>query len=71
MTFFKTGENEEFDFDLKKAMAKGADFKDYIAPDSLEFKKDYIKIGDKYAMPKSSMIKHTKINLDTENTRRS
>ena len=47
--FFKTGENEEFDFDLKKAMAKGADFKDYIAPDSLEFKKDYIKIGDKYA----------------------
>ena len=30
-------------------MAKGADFKDYIAPDSLEFKKDYIKIGDKYA----------------------
>ena len=40
--FFKTGENEEFDFDLKKAMAKGADFKDYIAPDSLEFKKDYI-----------------------------
>ena len=34
--FFKTGENEEFDFDLKKAMAKGADFKDYIAPDSLE-----------------------------------
>ena len=47
--FFKTGENEEFDFDIKKAMAKGADFKDYIAPDSLEFKKDYIKIGDKYA----------------------
>lgn len=47
--FFKTGENEEFDFDLKKAMAKGADFKDYIAPDSLEFKKDYIRIGDKYA----------------------
>lgn len=35
--FFKTGENEEFDFDLKKAMEKGADFKDYIAPDNLEF----------------------------------
>ena len=47
--FFKTGEQTEFDFDLKKAMARGADFKDYICPDSLEFKKDYIKIGDKYA----------------------
>ena len=47
--FFKTGDNEEFDFDLKKAMARGADFKDIIAPDSIEFKKDYIKIGDKYA----------------------
>lgn len=47
--FFKTGEQSEFNFDLKKAMAKGADFKDYICPDSLEFKKDYIKIGDKYA----------------------
>ena len=47
--FFKTGEQSEFTFDMKKAMAKGADFKDYICPDSLEFKKDYIKIGDKFA----------------------
>ena len=47
--FFKTGEQSEFNFDLKKAMARGADFKDVISPDSLEFKKDYIKIGDKYA----------------------
>ncbi len=47
--FFKTGENEEFDFDMKKAMARGADFKDYICPDSMEFKSDHIKIGDKYA----------------------
>ncbi len=39
----------EFAFDLRKAMAKGAHFKDYIAPDSIEFKKDYIKIGDKFA----------------------
>ena len=30
-------------------MARGADFKDYICPDSLEFQKDYIRIGDKYA----------------------
>ncbi len=47
--FFKTGENEEFNFDLKRAMARGADFKDYICPDSLEFKKDHIRIGDKFA----------------------
>ncbi len=47
--FFKIGENEEFNFDLKKAMARGADFKDYICPDSMEFKSDYIKIGEKYA----------------------
>lgn len=47
--FFKTGDNEEFNFDIRKAMARGADFKDYICPDSLEFKKDHIKIGDKYA----------------------
>ena len=47
--FFKTGEHEEFHFDIKKAMARGADFKDYICPDSLEFKKDHIRIGDQYA----------------------
>lgn len=47
--FFKTDKHEEFHFDLKKAMARGADFKDYICPDSLEFQKDYIRIGDKYA----------------------
>ncbi|MBE5040555.1 VirB4-like conjugal transfer ATPase, CD1110 family [Ructibacterium gallinarum] len=47
--FFKTGENEEFNFDLKSAMARGIDFKDCICPDSLEFKKDHIRIGDKFA----------------------
>lgn len=43
------GTNEEFDFDIKKAMARGADFKDFIAPDFVEFKRDYIQFGDKYA----------------------
>lgn len=47
--FFRGNEAGEFDFDLKKAMARGAHFKDYIAPDSVEFKKDYIQIGDKFA----------------------
>lgn len=47
--FFKTGENEACNFDLKSAMARGVDFKDCICPDSLEFKKNHIRIGDKFA----------------------
>ncbi len=47
--FLRGEESGKFDFDLKKAMARGAHFKDYIAPDSIEFKKDYIQIGDKFA----------------------
>ena len=30
-------------------MARGAHFKDYISPDNIEFKRDYIQIGDRYA----------------------
>ena len=47
--FFKSGWSEDFNFDLKRAMARGAHFKDYISPDSIEFKKDYVQFGDKYA----------------------
>lgn len=47
--FFRGKEGGTFDFDLKKAMAVGSDFKDYICPDSMEFKSDYIKIGDRFA----------------------
>lgn len=47
--FFRGNSDGEFRFDLKNAMAKGIHFKDYISPDSIEFKKDYIKMGDKYA----------------------
>lgn len=47
--FFKSGGSEDFNFDLKRAMARGAHFKDYISPDSIEFKKDYVQFGDKYA----------------------
>ncbi len=45
---FFCGEGE-FDFDLKNAIARGIHFKDSISPDSIEFKRDYIEIGDKYA----------------------
>ena len=47
--FFKSGGSEDFNFDLKRAMARGAHFKDYISPDSIEFRKDYVQFGDKYA----------------------
>ena len=47
--FFRENEAEDFSFDLKRAMARGAHFKDYISPDSIEFKRDYIQIGNKYA----------------------
>lgn len=47
--FFKSGWSEDFNFDLKRAMARGAHFKDYISPDSIEFKRDYVQFGDKYA----------------------
>lgn len=47
--FFRGKEGGTFNFDIKKAMAVGSDFKDYICPDSMEFKSDYIKIGDRFA----------------------
>ena len=47
--FFRTGEETSFHFDLKDSRKKGHDFKDYIAPDSMEFHSDYIKIGERYA----------------------
>lgn len=46
--FFRDS-SEPFNYEMKRAMAKGINFTDEIAPDSLEFKSDHIKIGDKYA----------------------
>ena len=40
---------EETTFNINEAMKKGHSFKDYICPDTFEFKSDYIKIGDKFA----------------------
>ena len=47
--FYRVGEESSFHFDIKKTRRKGHDFKDYICPDSMEFEKDYLKIGDRYA----------------------
>lgn len=46
--FYRVGEETSFHFDIKETRKKGHDFKDYICPDSMEFEKDYFKIGDRY-----------------------
>lgn len=46
--FFRSGEEPYFNFDLSQAMARGQDFRDYIAPDSLQFKSDHFIMGKKF-----------------------
>lgn len=46
--FYRNGEEDLYKFDIKKFMRKGHNFKDYICPDSFEFKSDYFKMGNKY-----------------------
>ena len=46
--FYRTGEETGFHFDLRESMRKGHSFKDIICPDSLEFEKDYFKMGNRY-----------------------
>ena len=47
--FYRTGNETSFRFDLKETMRKGHNFKDYICPSSLEYNKDYLMIGKRYA----------------------
>lgn len=47
--FFKNGDSNDFEFNMKREMAKGKSFKDKICPDSIEFKSDHIRMGDKFA----------------------
>ena len=47
--FFRNGDVNEFSFDIKKDAVKGKHFKDIICPDSIEFKSDHIRMGDKFA----------------------
>lgn len=46
--FYRVGEETNFRFDLKETRKKGHSFKDFICPDSMEFEKDYFKMGDRY-----------------------
>ncbi len=46
--FYRTGEETGFHFDLPETMKKGHSFKDFICPDSLEFKRDHFRMGNRY-----------------------
>ena len=46
--FYRTGEETSFHFNIHETMKKGHNFKDFICPDTVEFEKDYFKIGNRY-----------------------
>lgn len=46
--FYRVGEESSYHFDIKETRKKGHDFKDYVCPDTLEFEKDYFKMGNRY-----------------------
>lgn len=46
--FYRLGEEVNYTMDLARLMKRGHDFKDYICPDSFEFKKDHFKMGNRY-----------------------
>lgn len=46
--FYRVGEETAYHFDLEENRRKGHSFKDYICPDSMEFEKDYFKMGDRF-----------------------
>lgn len=46
--FYRQGEESSFNFDMIDNMRKGHSFKDYICPDSMDFKKNSFKIGEKF-----------------------
>ena len=47
--FFRNGDVNEFSLDMKKKVGKGSSFKDKICPDSIEFKSDHIRLGERFA----------------------
>ena len=47
--FYRSGEESAFQFDMHRSIKLGHDFRDYICPDIIERKTDYLKLGDKYA----------------------
>jgi len=69
--FYRPGEESNFHFDMTAAMRRGHDFKDYICPDSMEFDKNYFKVGERFGRTLflkeyASYIKDTMITELTE-----
>jgi hypothetical protein len=46
--FYRPGEESAFRFDMRDSARKGHGFKDFVCPDSFEFKKDFFVMGDRY-----------------------
>lgn len=46
--FYRPEERQDYCFDLKQARRRGHSFKDYICPDSAEFKSSYFRLGCRY-----------------------
>lgn len=47
--FYRSGEENAFNFDMRDNLKKGHSFRDYICPDSIEKTADYLKLGERYA----------------------
>lgn len=47
--FFRVGEESRFEFDLDRCTKLGEDFRDFVAPDVIEFKRDHIDIDNRVA----------------------
>lgn len=47
--FYNNVDSSDFYFDMMESLRRGHDFRDYICPDGIEIRSDYIKIGDRYA----------------------
>ena len=46
--FYRSGEESGFDFDMEFSARLGHSFKDTICPDTMEFEKDYFKMGERF-----------------------
>lgn len=46
--FFRPGEESGYRWSAQEVMRKGHSFKDFISPDTFEFKKDHFQMGGKY-----------------------
>ena len=47
-SFYRAGEESHFSFNMKTSAKLGHSFKDHICPDTMEFEKDYFKVGERY-----------------------